>query len=79
MKFTIKEEMGFASQRAKEHAAELHHFEANQPHYPFGFSVGYRNPGHWAESARSSNAPSAAGRKKAQRTGWTGFKAVRQL
>lgn len=23
------------------------HFDAAQPFYPLGFSIGYRNPGHW--------------------------------
>ena len=47
MELTVEEEMSFAAHRASEKAAELHHFKANQPHFPLGFSVHYRNPGHW--------------------------------
>jgi hypothetical protein len=45
--FTLEEDMNFAVVRAKEQAAELHFFDKAQPYFPFGFSVGYRNPGHW--------------------------------
>lgn len=44
---TLKEKMNCAATRAKEIAAEKHHYDANQPHFPLGFSIGYRNPGHW--------------------------------
>lgn len=37
----------FDAARAREHAAEIRHFDANTPHFPLGFSVTYRNPGHW--------------------------------
>ena len=26
---------------------ECRHYDAAQPFYPLGFSIGYRNPGHW--------------------------------
>jgi len=45
--FTLDETMNFAAVRAKEKAAELHFFDKAQPFYPRGFSIGYRNPGHW--------------------------------
>lgn len=44
---TIDEKINCAKTRAAEEAAEKHFFDANQPFYPLGFSVGYRNPGHW--------------------------------
>lgn len=44
---TLEEKTEGAARRAREHAAELHFFDAAQPHYPHGFSIGYRNPGHW--------------------------------
>lgn len=45
--FTIDEKMSFAAGRAKEIEAEKHFFDKAQPFFPLGFSVGYRNPGHW--------------------------------
>ncbi|MDB5362251.1 MAG: hypothetical protein JWO51_3548 [Rhodospirillales bacterium] len=39
--------MNGAVGRAREEAAEKHFFDAAQPHFPLGFSIGYRNPGHW--------------------------------
>lgn len=45
--FTVDEQMSFAAQRAKEIAAEKHFYDLNQPHYPYGFSVGHRNDEHW--------------------------------
>jgi hypothetical protein len=45
--FTLEEKQEFAATRAKEKAAEVHFFDAAQPFFPLGFSVGYRNPGHW--------------------------------
>ena len=47
MTLTVSEEMSYAADRARLQAAEKHFFDANQPHFPLGFSVGYRNPGHW--------------------------------
>lgn len=44
---TLKEKSDFAAYRAREIEAEKHFFDAAQPHFPLGFSVGYRNPGHW--------------------------------
>jgi len=44
---TLKEKTSYASMRAAEIAAEKHFFDAAQPFFPLGFSIGYRNPGHW--------------------------------
>lgn len=44
---TLQEKQDFAAIRAREKAAELHFYDAAQPFFPRGFSVGYRNPGHW--------------------------------
>jgi hypothetical protein len=45
--FTLDEKMSFAAVRAKEEEAEKHFFDLNQPHFPLGFSIFQRNPGHW--------------------------------
>jgi hypothetical protein len=44
---TLEEKSSFAAERAREIAAEKHFFDKAQPFFPLGFSVGYRNPGHW--------------------------------
>ena len=44
---TLEEKTRSAVVRAKEKEAEKHFFDAAQPFFPLGFSVGYRNPGHW--------------------------------
>lgn len=44
---TIDEKLDYAKSRAAEEEAEKHFFDKAQPHYPLGFSVCYRNPGHW--------------------------------
>lgn len=44
---TLEEKTSFAEQRAREAEAEKHFFDLAQPFSPLGFSVGYRNPGHW--------------------------------
>lgn len=44
---TLEEKTSAAAYRAREQAAELHFYDAAQPFSPLGFSVGYRNPGHW--------------------------------
>lgn len=49
---TLDEKTRYAESRAREQAAEEHFFDANQPFFPLGFSVGYRNPGHWDISAQ---------------------------
>ncbi len=50
---TLEEKMRGATGRAAEKAAEQHFFDLNQPHFPLGFTVGYRNPGHWDIYARA--------------------------
>jgi hypothetical protein len=47
MELTVEQKVDYAVQRAREKAAEEHFFDAAQPFFPLGFSVGYRNPGHW--------------------------------
>jgi hypothetical protein len=49
---TVEEKMGAAQARARDEAAEKHFFDAAQPHYPFGFNICHRNPGHWDIYAR---------------------------
>lgn len=49
---TLDEKLNGAVSRARELAAEKHFFDAAQPFFPLGFSVSYRNPGHWDVSAR---------------------------
>jgi hypothetical protein len=44
---TLKEKLNGAEIDAREREAEKHFFDAAQPFFPLGFSVGYRNPGHW--------------------------------
>jgi hypothetical protein len=44
---TLEEKTSYAAQRAREIEAEKHFFDEAQPFFPLGFSVGYRNPGHW--------------------------------
>lgn len=48
----LDEKLNYAEVRAREIAAEKHFFDAAQPFYPLGFSVVYRNPGHWDLFAR---------------------------
>jgi hypothetical protein len=49
---TLEEKVSYAKHRAAEEAAEKHFYDINQPHFPLGFSVYYRNPGHWDVSAK---------------------------
>ncbi len=44
--------MAFASDKAALEVAEKHFFDEAQPFFPLGFSVCYRNPGHWDVMAR---------------------------
>ncbi len=53
MDLTLKEKTGYAEFRARQQAAEEHFFDAAQPFFPLGFSVGYRNPGHWDVYAKA--------------------------
>ena len=59
---TLEEKTNGAVIRAREVEAEKHFFDAAQPFYPFGFSVGYRNPGHWDVVARRTPGKAAAWR-----------------
>lgn len=49
--FSLDEKLSHAARHAQEKEAEKHFFDKAQPHYPLGFSVTYRNPGHWDVSA----------------------------
>ncbi len=51
---TLEEKTTHAAQRATELEAAKHFFDASQPFFPLGFSVGYRNPGHWDVHARQT-------------------------
>lgn len=44
---TLDQKTRFAAMHATEIEAEKHFFDKAQPFNPGGFSVGYRNPGHW--------------------------------
>jgi hypothetical protein len=44
---TLDEKFNFAETRARQIEAEKHFFDGAQPFFPLGFSIGYRNPGHW--------------------------------
>lgn len=48
---TLEEKTAYAEQRARQAEAEKHFYDAAQPFFPLGFSVVYRNPGHWDVSA----------------------------
>lgn len=47
MSLTLEEKTNYAAVEAAEVEAAKHFFDAAQPFFPLGFSVGYRNPGHW--------------------------------
>ena len=47
MELTLDEKAEYAAMRARRDEAEKHFYDAAEPFYPLGFSVGYRNPGHW--------------------------------
>lgn len=50
---TLEEKFRGSETRAREKVAEKHFYDLNQPFFPLGFSVGYRNPGHWDIYARA--------------------------
>ncbi|AZO29293.1 hypothetical protein [Mesorhizobium sp. M1B.F.Ca.ET.045.04.1.1] len=52
---TLEEKTNYASRRAVEVAAEKHFYDVSQPHFPLGFSVAYRNPGHWDIFAKQAH------------------------
>ena len=49
---TLEQKTKYAQHRAAEETAEKHYFDIAQPFFPLGFSVVYRNPGHWDVMAR---------------------------
>lgn len=44
---TLEEKATFAALRAREATAAKHFYDEAQPFFPLGFSICYRNPGHW--------------------------------
>lgn len=44
---TLEEKTEFAATRAREKEAEKYFYDISQPFFPLGFSISYRNPGHW--------------------------------
>lgn len=57
---TLEEKTEYAATRAREIEAEKHFYDAAQPFFPLGFSVTYRNPGHWDVFARQVPGKDAA-------------------
>ena len=57
---TLEEKTNFAAQLAREIEAEKHFYDLAQPFFPLGFSVGYRNPGHWDVTARRTPGKASA-------------------
>ena len=57
---TIGEKVNYAELRAREDEAEKHFYDLAQPFFPLGFSVGYRNPGHWDITAQQCPGKDAA-------------------
>lgn len=47
MSLTLEQKTACAARRAVEHEAEKHFFDGVQPFFPLGFSICWRNPGHW--------------------------------
>lgn len=62
MSLTLEQKFEGAEERAREIAAEKHFFDAAQPHFPLGFSIHYRNPGHWDVTAQRCPGKAAAWR-----------------
>ncbi len=60
MDLTIEEKMRGDERRERELTAEKHFFDEAQPHHPLGFSVHYRNPGHWDIYARQTPGKTSA-------------------
>lgn len=57
---TLDEKTNGAVARAREVTAEKHFYDAAQPFFPLGFSVIYRNPGHWDIIARECTGKASA-------------------
>lgn len=52
IELTLKEKLNVAESDARKVTAEKHFYDAAQPFFSLGFSVDYRNPGHWDVMAR---------------------------
>ncbi len=50
---TLEEKSDAAADRARLLAAQKHFFDLSEPFFPLGFSVTYRNPGHWDITAKA--------------------------
>lgn len=59
---TLEEKTSGAEMRAREEVAEKHFFDQAQPFFPLGFSVVYRNPGHWDIGAKTCPGKASAWR-----------------
>jgi hypothetical protein len=57
---TLEEKMSYAKGRAAEEVAEKHFFDANQPHFPLGFSVHYPPAATGSRSGLSASVASRA-------------------
>lgn len=67
---TLDEKSNYAQNRAVQLEAEKHFFDEAQPFFPLGFSVGWRNPGHWDIYAEQCPGKASAW-KYANPTGFT--------
>lgn len=50
---TLEDKVAYGKKSRTQQIAEEHFFDEAQPFFPKGFSVGYRNPGHWDVYANS--------------------------
>ncbi len=57
---TLDEKLQNAERRARKQIAEKHFYDLAQPFFPLGFSVGYRDPGHWDVYAQCCPGQAAA-------------------
>lgn len=60
---TLNEKLSGAVKRAKERVSELHFYDKAQPFFPLGFSINYRNPGHWDVYAKRCPGKASAWRE----------------
>lgn len=59
---SLETKLEFAEHHAREVEAEKHFFDLTQPHFPLGFSIHYRNPGHWDIVAKEAMGRASAWR-----------------
>ena len=53
MDITLEEKANYAARRAVILEAQKHFYDLTEPFFPLGFSVSYRNPGHWDITAKA--------------------------